>query len=190
MRSVIAKSILLFSTAMFVSAQAAQTIVDFEGIPSWGTIEDFVYGGISGWNNAGSLSNHSGLTPPVLGENYFSSFPSGGELHFDLAPVIFEGMYYKSLFDSNSQVIYDLYYQNQLVYSAPFDPVNEPQDIYWLASGYSGLVDKIYFYGTSDGVIIDNLTYSTTTVPVPGAIWLFGSGLAGLMLRASQKSIR
>lgn len=184
----------LLAAAMLAAADAnaARTVVDFEGIPSWGTIEDFVYGGMSGWNHAGGLGQYSTNSNPQpdMGDQYFSAYPSGGELSFDLAPVIFEGMYYKSRF-SDSQASYDLYYQNQLVYRAPLiDPENQPADIYWLASGYSGLVDKIYFYGSSDGNIVDNLTYSTAApVPLPGAVWLFGSALAGLMLRVRRSRI-
>lgn len=35
--------------------------------------------------------------------------------------------------------------------------------------------------------LFDNLSYATTTVPVPGAAWLFGSGLLGLVGIAKRK---
>lgn len=188
---IILNTIILAATLLCsVNANAARTVVDFEGIPSWGTIEGFVYGGMSGWNQAGQLRDYSIFQNPLpdMGNQYFSAYPSGGELHFDSAPVIFEGMYYQFVgFDS--QISYDLYYHDQLVYSAPLVPENQLDDIYWLASGYSGLVDKIYFYGTSDGVVIDNLTYSTAApVPLPGAVWVFLSGLLGLLLHNRRHS--
>jgi len=187
----ISYTIVLATTLLFsVNANAARTVVDFENIPSWGTIEDFVYGGMSGWNQAGQLRDYSIYQNPQpdMGNQYFSAYPSGGELRFDSAPVIFEGMYYKFV-GYDSQISYDLYYQDQLVYSTPLVPENQPDDIYWLASGYSGLVDKIYFHGTSDGVVIDNLTYSSAApVPLPGAAWIFASGLLGLLFQKRKHS--
>lgn len=190
MKKLLMAGLLAATLAAAGAANASRTVVDFEGIPSWGSIEGFVYGGISGWNYAGQLRNYSIYQNPQadMGANYFSAFPSGGELHFDLAPVVFEGMYYRFV-GYDSQISYDLYYQDNLVYRAPLDPENQPADIYWLASGYSGLVDKIYFYGTSDGVVIDNLTYSTAPVPLPGAVWLFGSGLLGLLWQKGRRLV-
>ncbi len=48
--------------------------------------------------------------------------------------------------------------------------------------------DNYYFYGSTIPWM-DNLTFTTSTVPLPGAIWLLGSGLLGLAgLRRFRKS--
>ncbi len=167
-------------------AYASQTVLTFENLSDGDLVDG--YGGISGWQAGGSLRDYS-IYPshqPDMGDRYFAVAYGGAELNFDSAPVVFEGVHYNFVgFDSH--VSYDLYYQNQLVYSAPLVPEDQPAEVYWLASGYSGLIDKIYFHGTSDGVVIDNLTYSTAApVPLPGAVWLFGTGLAGLLCKARR----
>ncbi|WKJ90036.1 hypothetical protein QZJ86_18815 [Methylomonas montana] len=168
-------------------AHASQVVVTFEDIGpnAGGQIYDG-YGGISGWESTGQWSDYSGTDRnPALGDYFFHGW--GGELSFDQAPVVFEGTYY-NLWGSDSRISYSLYYQGQLVYNAPLDPANQPIESYWLASGYSGLVDKIYFYGSSDGFVVDNLTYSTAApVPLPGAAWLFGAGLVGVLARGKRR---
>jgi hypothetical protein len=185
---ILAKSLLLFSAAVFAPAQAAQTVVDFEGIASWDLVDG--YGGMSGWESfTNQLSNYSSFESrdPALGD--YRLHARAGELRFDSAPVIFEGMFY-NYWGSDTEISFSLYFQGVQVYSQSLDAINQPVDIYWLVSGYSGLVDTIQFHGQSgDGFIVDNLTYSTAPVSVPGAVWLFGSGLAGLMLRTRQRKI-
>jgi len=156
-------------TALFCSTAQAVTVT-FEDIPNH-QIEDG-YGGISGWNEAGQLSSSS----TGIGDYWFHGW--GGELRFDSAPVIFEGVYYQSWGGDTNLPSYSLYYQNQLVYSDPLDP-NQPSP-YWLASNYTGLVDKIYFYASSDGIVLDNLTYSIAAVPEPSNYILMLGGLVAL----------
>ncbi|MBD9358378.1 hypothetical protein [Methylomonas albis] len=168
-------------------AYASQTVLTFENLNDGDLVDG--YGGISGWQAGGGLRDYS-IYPshqPDMGDRYFAVSYGGAELSFDSAPVVFEGVHYNFVgFDSN--ISYELYYQNQLVYSALLVPEDQPPEVYWLASGYSGLIDKIYFHGTSDGVVIDNLTYSATApVPLPGAAWLFGGGLVGLLARGRRR---
>ncbi|ANE57077.1 hypothetical protein [Methylomonas sp. DH-1] len=158
-------------------AQASQIVLTFEDIGPGGQLGDS-YGGISGWDSFGRLADYPFGRDLGLGDYQVHGW--GGELSFEQGPVVFAGTYYQ-FWGTNSQVSYELYYQGQLVYSAPLDPFNQPSGLYWLASDYAGLVDKIFFYGTSDGIVIDNLTYSPAAVPLPGAAWLFGGGLAGLL---------
>lgn len=171
------------------AAHASQVVVTFEDIgPSAGGQIYNGYGGISGWESVGNLHDYADAHDPALGDYQFHGW--GGELSFDQAPVVFEGTYY-NLWGGNSQISYSLYYQGQLVYNAPLDPYNQPLNNYWLASGYSGLVDKIYFYGSSDGFVIDDLTYSTAApMPLPGAAWVFGSGLLGILLQKRRYRAR
>ena len=76
-----------------------------------------------------------------------SFYGSSGELSFDNAPVVFEGTYYKtySADSTNPIASIELYYQGLLVHSI-LDPIS-PLGLVWVASGYSGLVDKIYLRG-------------------------------------------
>jgi PEP-CTERM motif len=185
MKHILKTALLAASLLTAADANATSTVVDFEGIFDWDLVDG--YGGLSGWESmAGQVSSYSEFEAhgPALGENRLHT--RAGELTFDQGPVIFEGLYY-NYWGSDTDVSFSLFYQGQRVYSALLDAENQPLDIYWLASGYAGLVDKIQFHGqSSDGFIVDNLTYSTAPVPLPGAIWLFGSGLVGLMLRSRQ----
>jgi hypothetical protein len=171
------------------AANATATIVDFENIHDWDLVDG--YGGMSGWESMiGQVASYNEFQPhgPELGENWLHA--GAGELAFDNGPVIFQGMFY-NYWGIDTDVSFSLYYQGQNVYSAPLDAANQPFDIYWFASGYSGLVDKIQFHGqSSDGFMVDNLTYSTAPVPLPGAAWIFASGLLGLLLQNLRHSSR
>ncbi|TPQ24705.1 VPLPA-CTERM sorting domain-containing protein [Methylomonas koyamae] len=161
-------------------ANAATTVVDFEGIRDWDLVDG--YGGLSGWESFHvQVSSYSEFEAhgPELGESRLHA--TAGELTFDQGPVIFQGLYY-NYWGSDTDVSFSLFYRGEKVYSSPLDGDNQPRDIYWLASGYAGLVDKIQFHGQSgDGFIVDNLTYTTAPVPLPAAVWLFGAGLLGLV---------
>lgn len=177
-----AMAVLLAAILNSSLANAATTIVDFEGIYDWELVDG--YGGLSGWESmSGQVSSYADfdLHGPELGENRLHA--RAGELTFDQGPVIFAGLYYNYWgFDTN--ISFSLFYQGQNVYSSQLDAENQPQDIYWLASGYAGLIDKIQFHGQAgDGFIIDNLTYSMAAVPIPAAGWLFASGLLALITR-------
>lgn len=169
------------------AANATTTVVDFENIHDWDLIDG--YGGLSGWESmSGQVSNYSDfeMHDPATGENRLHT--RAGELTFDQGPVIFQGMYY-NYWGFDTDISFSLFYQGQKVYSSPLDAANQPFDIYWLASGYSGLVDRIQFHGqSSDGFIVDNLTYFTAPVPLPGAAWVFASGLLGLLLQNRRHS--
>lgn len=185
-------SICLFSGA----AQAIQTVVTFEDINTVSTtsplyaIGDVVdgYNGITGWSLVGQAWEAlSGNLDGEIGTHFF--YGSSGELSFDNAPVIFEGTYYKSYSADpvNPITSIELYYQGQLVHSI-LDPL-APLGLEWVASGYSGLVDKIYIRGGGEGFSIDNLTYSTAAVP-EAETWvmlLAGLGLVGMM--ANRKRV-
>lgn len=168
-------------------AQAAQTVVTFEDIntspsnsPLYETGDIFDgYNGITGWNLVGQAWKYD--ETGVIGEKYF--YGSEGELSFDNAPVVFEGTYYKSYAADpvNPITSIELYYQGLLVHSV-LDP-RAPLGLAWVASGYSGLVDKLYIRGGGEGFSIDNLTYSTAAVPEPEtyAMFLVGLGLVGFL---------
>src|SRR5574343_282769 len=92
-------------------ANAATTVVDFEGILDWDLIDG--YGGLSGWESmGGQISSYADFEThgPELGENRLHT--RAGELTFDHGPVIFQGMYY-NYWGSDTDVSFSLFYQGQ-----------------------------------------------------------------------------
>lgn len=155
----------MFGLVAVLPAQAA-TVVDFQDVFQ---LEDG-YGGLSGWNELGSLN--SGALP---GEQRFHG--GTGSLTFDQGGVRLLGMDFVTwtgdmmggfrLFNDGVQV-YE-YLQSEWL--------NDP---YWLDIPYAGPVDRIDFISSSDGFLMDNLTY-TAAVPEPGqwAMMLGGLAVAG-----------
>lgn len=159
------------------------TVVTFEDIDPASLVDG--YGGISGWNAAGSIQSGTG---EGVGDYLF--YGMEGEISFDSAPVVFEGTYYKAYAtDPNAPPItgIELFYQGTLVHSL-LDP-RAPLGLLWVASGYTGLVDKIFFRGGGEGFAIDNLTYTQapSQVPAPAAIPLFLSGLGAFAFVAGRR---
>ena len=185
---------LFFAATFSVTAQA--TVVTFEDVniifdqsPVYGTgdVADG-YNGISGWGAVGKVWGYPAGEPnEAIGERWF--YGSNGELSFDQAPVIFEGTYYKSYAsDPNNHITsIELFYQGRLVHSI-LDPL-AGSNLVWIASGYSGLVDKIYLHGGGEGFSIDNFTYSVAAVPEPSSYLLFLSGLTFVGLMSRKKNI-
>ena len=177
------------------AASAASTVITFEDVeviynnPLYGTANlSDGYGGISGWTSVGqawATSNDSGLNE-AIGNKWF--YGAAGELVFNHAPVVFEGTYYKSYAADHSSPLasIDLYYQGTLVHSL-FDP-QASTNLVWLASDYTGLVDKILIRGGAEGFSIDNFTYSVIAVPEPGSLSLLLSGLSMLWLKRQRKT--
>lgn len=159
------------------------TVVTFEDIDPANLVDG--YGGISGWNATGSIQSGTG---EGVGDYLF--YGMEGEIRFDNAPVIFQGTYYKAYAtDPDAPPItgIELFYQGALVHSL-LDP-RAPLGLEWVASGYSGLVDRIFFRGGGEGFAIDNLTYiqAPSQVPVPAAIPLFLSGLGVFALASNRR---
>jgi len=168
--------------ASFTSSAEAVTLT-FDDV-SIGELADG-YGGISGWSQIGSVYQSWG---EGLGENLF--YGSMGEIRFDNGPVVFEGSYYKAYaIDTNNPVTsFSLFYQGELVHTI-LDPL-APLQLEWVASGYSGLVDKIYIRGGGEGFAIDNFKYSqaSTVVPEPATPLLLLAGLGTLTLTRRKKT--
>lgn len=180
--------VLLLGLTMASAVEAVPMVVTFEDLGQ-NTIADG-YGGISGWGGDGGSVRENRYIPGGQGQYAYGGFNSApndgvglddgmGGLHFDLGGVIFEGAYF---FNADTPAGVDtgilLYYQGQLVHriAAPVAAGME-----WVASGYQGLVDTLYFASGYDGYMIDNLTYSTVShVPEPSLPALLIGGLAVL----------
>jgi len=166
------------------SSLAATTVVSFEdGAANLGTLEG--YQGISGWDSLGSVTSSSGGTG--IGDYYFHA--RSGELLFDKGPIIFEGFHYNRWSGPGVLPSYDLFYQGQLVFKGYVDTDAQPSDLYWVASGYSGRVDRIGFYAESDGIAFDNLTFTAAPVPEPlsSAMLLAGLVLVSLSVKKRKR---
>ncbi len=199
MKKALLRILLASALTLASGAHAAQTVVTFEELGNMATTDG--YGGISGWNEAGSYRDNTYFTG-AQGSYSFQGFNTApndgigfddfsGGLHFDSGPVVFEGAYYYETGTPNGLFAgILLYYQGQLVHqiAAPVANSGLP-DLVWVSSGYQGLVDTLYFASGSDGYVIDDLTYSTPA-PVPEAnvslMMLAGLGLIGFVYRTRR----
>lgn len=170
------------SLGICATTSAAQTVVDFEDFYSGNSQGS--YKGVTGWGSMGSTSTSGDGTGS--GDYYFHGF--GGTLTFDNAPVVFDGMLYNIWAGSGIVPTYDLYYKDQRVFAGSVDAATQPFGLYWLASGYSGRVDRIDFYGTSDGFAVDNFTYSAAPVPEPESWLMLLAGLGALAGYSRRRS--
>ncbi|MDY0056046.1 MAG: PEP-CTERM sorting domain-containing protein [Methyloversatilis sp.] len=169
-RTWIAVGMLALTVAL--PAQAV-TVVDFENVFQ---LEDG-YGGLSGWNELGSLN--SGALP---GEQRFHG--GTGSLTFDQGGVRLLGMDFVT-WTGDLMGGFRLFNDGVQVYEyMQAEWLNDP---YWLDIPYAGPVDRIDFISSSDGFLMDNLTY-TAAVPEPGQLALMLGGLALTGLVAHRRS--
>jgi hypothetical protein len=94
--------------------------------------------------------------------------------------AVFDGAYFSGL--PFADLKFNLYYQNVLVFtSADLQPSATPT---FLASGYSGLVDKVgVFSQANDYYVMDDVTYepvSRAGAPEPAGLTLLGVGALGM----------
>ncbi len=163
----------LASAASMAQASTATTVLTFDGLA-----RDVQSSGLATWNgDQWYWGNYA-----VSGDTYIH----GGrqlEVVFS-APVLFHGSYYNSWGGTESGYTFDLYRNNNHVFRGPADDTSQ-SNLYWANSSYSGQVDRIVFYGSSDGAVIDNLTY-TAAVPEPESYALFLAGL-GLLTGVARR---
>lgn len=167
----------LSALAMVASAPAHATVVTFEDL-SLGNLADG-YGAVSGWNSVGSVV---GEPHETIGSQALFGL-DGGVLTFN-APVVFEGLYYKS-YDVHPFISIYLSYQDIVVGAIYGFASNQ---LTWYASEYTGYVNQLYIDGRQGGFSMDNLTYTqpVSQVPLPAAVPLFLTGL-GLLSFASKR---
>lgn len=182
-RNILGRCLVTLACLTGTWTQAATVVVTFEDLDT-GLLSDG-YGGVTGWTTDGVREN---LWIPGgqgrLAYGGFNTAPDDGVgidddqsgLHFVNGPVVFDGTYF---FNADApagvQTGILLYYQGQLVHRID-DPMTG--ELTWVASGYKGLVDTLYFAAGYDGFMIDNLTYSTPpAVPEPGGTLMLACGL-------------
>ena len=163
------------------SAMAAEPIVvTFDDVPSdyhgWSLPDG--YGGATDWR--GYLRSNASVA--VSGRNYVH----GGriEVSFD-KDINFVGAYYNSWGGASGGYSFELFSGGNLVFQGPADDGSDCCALKWVASTYQGAVDKVVFYGSSDGAVIDNFTYTVAAVPEPEsyAMLVAGLGMMGAIAR-------
>lgn len=187
-RSIAAAYLFALALQAIPAAHAAPTVVTFEDLGG-GVIDDG-YGGIAGWRDAGYVRENR-FIPGGQGDYSYggwNSAPGSGYGHDDGAsglrfvngPVILDGLYFFNAdVPAGVETGILLYYQGQLVHRIA-DP--RTASLAWVASGYRGLVDTVYFAAGYDGYVIDDLTYSSASaVPEPAVPWILAGGATCLL---------
>lgn len=186
----------LFGVLLLASASAGATVVTFDdlGGPD-GAPVPAVYAGIEwdpGWyqvvSDIPAFPPHS---PPV---RIASEFGTSG-FNFIGGDRIFDGAWFAGLFS----VEFQLYDDGILVHlSAPLQLLGDGS-VEFLASGYSGEVDRVVVVGFPNGFVMDDVTYGgggidpppPGEVPEPGAPALMLAGMlaaGALRVRPTPKS--
>lgn len=155
---------------LWLSLSAKATVVTFEGLELGAVPEG--YAGISGWTVTGSVIG----APNETIDNQAFSGEFGEWLTFD-APVVLDGLYYKSYYEDHPFINIYLKLQDEIVGSLTGTATNQ---LIWYAFEYAGQIDSLYIDTGQYGYTIDNLTYTSAVsqVPLPAAGLLFTSGLA------------
>jgi len=157
-------------------ANAAQTSgYDMDGSMEWATANSWASSltidGVTGWRLATT-------DPAVYGYNQ-----SGSEM---------SNLFYNVLGASTGSLIPTTYNNNYDLFS------NVQSDGYWSATEYSQATEVAWYFGTHNGyqgtgVKSDHYfawavqSGDVSAVPIPAAVWLFGSGLIGLAGLARRK---
>ena len=165
---------------ILTAAGANATVVTFDDLVGSGSLT--TYAGIN-WA-PGSWNFYDSVQPPYNPASNFErvyDFTSNGEFDFS-GPVVFNGASFAGY--ASATVQFQLSLGGSVVWtSGTLAPSGTPT---FLASGYSGLVDKVEVLSPQpDFFVMDNVTYNGGAVPEPAtwALMLGGFGLAGVTLR-------
>ena len=169
---------ILFACMLALSASPARAIpVTWSFNPAWDF--DNPYGSVSGafkydivsgtysdlaisWNGVLFDTPFVGVSVPPNGPNALSATPSLPPIPFDLGP------------GENSYVLL-------FNWSGSLPASGTHSGLVGLVLCYTGGNDCVNSGGYQIAAAIGNITSSVPSVPIPAAIWLFGSGIIGLM---------
>jgi hypothetical protein len=172
------------------SAEAGVVVVDFDDLKGFGSVPDG-YGGIN-WGGQWTYydSDQDPFNPASGLTRVFPGAPSPDDpydwIYFNeasfsfLENVVFQGAAFAGY---PYDVSFQLYLNGNLVHtSTAIQPSEDPS---FLASGYSGLVDKVVVFTTAPSgevyYVMDDVKYETlSSVPEPTSVVMLGVG--GLML--------
>ena len=158
-------------------------------------VEQLTVGGVSGWRLPESIDVDNDGTTYVNG-NFYTGFDGGYNVavHSELSNLYYNVLGNLAYYDTNGnseQPGWGL--QN----TGPFS--NVQSNFYWSATEYAPSTTSAWYFNMGYGVQTitskNNSLYGwavqsgdVSAVPVPAAVWLFGSGLLGLAGVARRKS--
>ncbi len=177
-------------------AFAAPLGMTFEGLGDWESVSNYYSGG-AGPNYAVSFGPEALalISYAAGGSGNFINAPSGSTALFSLSDSFTMNMtagfstglsFFYSAAAGGSVSVYDgLDGTGNLLASLNLAAMTLPNDIYdvWapIGIGFAGIAESVVF-SSANAIAFDNITLnSTTPVPVPPGVWLFGSSLLGLV---------
>lgn len=198
------KNIVVFFVGAFLPMAASATILTFENGTDSGQLIANGYGGLN-WSNV-YVVNSSLLPPgPVTGSTgYHNGTVSGNFVAFNTVPAVvsgsvfdFNGAYLTAAWHNGLNITVSGSLNNQMLYSETV--IVDTYNPTWFMFNYNG-IDKLTinsFGGVDSGnfsgpdstmFVMDDFTFQQpSTVPIPAAVWLFGSGLLGLTGAARRR---
>jgi len=162
---------LALSLASATSTVQAQTVLTFEDTECSGSM-----GLYSGVNFLSTWTCYSDAQSPYNAKSGTNRIYTYGGDEFTFASTRFQGAWFAGYYNVN----FELYSGASLVWTSGSASISDTP--MFLASGYTGDVDRVRVVGTPGFYVMDDVTFGapTTTVPEPSSVVLMGAGLLGL----------